>query len=215
MFVPQCYREPDGSWITEVIQRNPLALLTSTGDHEVPFATHLPVIPDPARNPELPDDITGSSLLCHMNRVNPHWATLRDGGMVLLIFTGPHGYVSPTVYGTSPCAPTWDFTAVHVRGVVQRIAAGEDTLSVVRSTVRACEATVGTGWDMSASLDYFRKLAPGVGAFRVTVMAVDGMFKLSQEQPPEIRARVHNSFAHSAHGRHREVADLIDRLPGA
>lgn len=213
MFVPHCYREPDGSWVAEVIQRNPLALLTTIGNDAVPFATHLPVIPDPERNPELPEEITGSMLLGHMNRANPHWAELRDGCPVLLIFTGPHGYVSPNVYGTSPCAPTWDFTAVHVRGVMEKIAAGEDTLDVVRSTVHACESTVGTGWDSAGSMDYFRKLLPGVGAFRVSVTAVDSMFKLSQEQSPEIRTRVRSSFAQSPHGRHHEVADLIGRLP--
>ncbi|MEW1804031.1 FMN-binding negative transcriptional regulator, partial [Streptomyces virginiae] len=30
-----------------------------------------------------------------------------------------HSYVSPTVYEKSPAAPTWDFTSVHVRGVVE------------------------------------------------------------------------------------------------
>lgn len=215
MFVPKCYREPDGSWIAEVIERNPLALLTSIGEQAVPLATHLPVIPDPSRNPELPEDLVGCSLLGHLNRANPHWAALRDGTSVLLVFTGPHGYVSPVTYQIAPCAPTWDFTAVHVRGVVELIAAGDDTLGVVRSTVRACEAAVGAGWDMSGSVDYFRKLVPGVGAFRLEVTAVDGMFKLSQEQPPEVRARVRSSFADSPQGRHREVAGLIDRLPGA
>ncbi|MFE0773027.1 FMN-binding negative transcriptional regulator [Streptomyces sp. NPDC058861] len=48
MFVPSFYREPDSSWMVDVIRDNPLALAVSNGGPgEGPFATHLPVIFDP------------------------------------------------------------------------------------------------------------------------------------------------------------------------
>ena len=49
MFVPRPYREPDGSWMVELIRANPLGLLATNGGDDGPFATHLPVIPDPHR----------------------------------------------------------------------------------------------------------------------------------------------------------------------
>jgi transcriptional regulator len=65
---------------------------------------------------------------------------------------------------------------------------------------------------MDVSLDYFRKILPGVGAFRLKVTGAEGMFKLSQEQPGEVRARVREAFGQSACTYKRETAELIGRL---
>ncbi|MET9497733.1 FMN-binding negative transcriptional regulator [Streptomyces sp. NPDC006552] len=214
MFVPSFYREPDNSWMVDLIRGNPLALAVSNGrPEEGPYATHLPVIFDPEANGAGSGELTGTTLLGHLNRANPHWAALETGGVLLLTFTGPHTYVSPTVYEKTPAAPTWNFTSVHVRGVVEKIDSTEETLDVVRSTVRAFEGEFGNGWDMTGSLDYFRKIVPAVGAFRFTVTGAEGMFKLSQEQPGEVRERVRESFGQSACTYKRETAGLMSRLP--
>ncbi|MFJ4467392.1 FMN-binding negative transcriptional regulator [Streptomyces sp. NPDC089424] len=214
MFVPSFYREPDSSWMVNLIAGNPLALAVANGDaRNGPFATHLPVIFDPETSGDWQGDLPGATLLGHMNRANPHWQALESGGVLVLTFTGPHSYVSPTVYEVTPAAPTWNFTAVHVRGVVQKIDSLEETLGVVQSTVQAFEKAFGDDWDMTGSLDYFRKIAPAVGAFRFTVTGAEGMFKLSQEQPGEVRERVRASFGQSACTYKRETAGLMSRLP--
>jgi len=198
----------------DLIRDNPLALAVSNGDDEAgPFATHLPVIPDPDGAPPA-GDLTGSTLLAHMNRANPHWKSLRTGDVILLTFTGPHAYVSPAVYEVTPAAPTWDFTAVHVRGVVEVIDSLDGALALVQATARLFEDRFGAGWDQTESIEYFRKIVPGVGAFRVAVTAAESMFKLSQEQPAEVRERVRRSFGARACTRQRAVADLMDKLPG-
>jgi transcriptional regulator len=213
MFVPDQYLPPSNSWTADLIRRNPLALLTTNGPRSgPPYATHLPVIPDPRMPEDWPERLPEVTLLGHMNRMNPHWAELETGTPVLVVFAGPHAYVSPTVYDVTPAAPTWNFTAVHARGVVSRIDSGEPTLEVVRSTVRALEGEFGAAWDMSGSLDYFRRILPGVGAFRLEVSTVESMFKLSQEQSPELRERVRQSFAQRDSGRHREVAHLMAEI---
>jgi transcriptional regulator len=214
MFVPNFYREPESSWMVNLIRGNPLALAVANGSPENgPFATHLPVIFDPETSGDWSGELPGATLLGHMNRANPHWAALETGSVLVLTFTGPHSYVSPTVYEVTPAAPTWNFTAVHVRGVVEKIDSTEETLGVVQSTVRAFEGAFGNGWDMTESLDYFRKLAPAVGAFRFTVTGAEGMFKLSQEQPGEVRERVRESFGRSACTYKRETAGLMSLLP--
>ncbi|MGA5417921.1 FMN-binding negative transcriptional regulator [Streptomyces pseudogriseolus] len=214
MFVPSFYREPDSAWMVDLVRDNPLALAVSNGSVEDgPFATHLPVIFDPQEAGDGPGELPGATLLGHMNRANPHWTALETGSVLLLTFTGPHSYVSPTVYEKTPAAPTWNFTAVHVRGVVEKIESTEETLGVVQSTVRAYEKAFGDGWDMTGSLDYFRKIVPAVGAFRFQVTGAEGMFKLSQEQPGEVRERVRGAFGQSACAYKREVSELMSRLP--
>ncbi|MEV6908772.1 FMN-binding negative transcriptional regulator [Amycolatopsis sp. NPDC051071] len=214
MFVPHHYREPNGTWMVDVLRGNPLALMLSNGPGDgEPFATHLPVIPDPEMEGEWADDLTGGLLLGHMNRANPQWKSLEDGQPVVVIFTGPHAYISPAVYEVTPAAPTWNFTSVHAHGVLHKVTGMEPTLEVVKATVRAFEADFGTGWDMEQSLNYFRQIAPAVGAFRIAITKADGMFKLSQEQKPEVRDRVVQNFAERDSARHRATAKLMTQLP--
>ncbi|MCK2216180.1 FMN-binding negative transcriptional regulator [Actinomadura sp. ATCC 31491] len=215
MFVPGPYRQPAGGWTAELVRGNPLALLATNGPADAgPYATHVPVIPDPAGPEPWAADLSGAVLLGHMNRANPHWKALEPGGPALVTFTGPHAYVSPAVYRVSPAAPTWNFTSVHVHGTLSPIRGEAETLEVVCATVRAFEAAFGTGWDMTDSLGYFRRILPGVGAFRIAVTRAEGMFKLSQEQRPEIRERVRASFAARPSCGARQVAELMGRLAG-
>jgi len=210
MYVPAIYRAPDPSWIVDLIRGHPLALLTSNGDG-APNATHVPVIlPDQDRAESA--GLDGITLLGHMNRSNPHWSALADGMTVLLVFHGPQSYVSPVVYGVTPASPTWDFTAVHVRGVLTTIQDRAETLAVVRSTVRTFESRFGQDWDMSTSLDYFARIVPGVGAFRITITGAEGMFKLSQEQPDGVRERVLREFAGRESDSCRGLARLMVNL---
>ncbi|GAA2697485.1 FMN-binding negative transcriptional regulator [Nonomuraea recticatena] len=213
MFVPGPYRQPDDGWTAELVRGSPLALLATNGPASAgPYATHVPIIPDPAGPEPWADDLSGAVLLGHMNRANPHWKALEADVPVLVTFAGPHAYVSPTVYGVTPAAPTWNFTSVHVHGTLRPISGEAETLQVVCATVRAFEAAFGTGWDMTDSLGYFRRILPGVGAFRIAVTRAEGMFKLSQEQRPEIRERVRGSFAGRTSCGPRQVAELMGRL---
>jgi transcriptional regulator len=211
MYVPDEYTPPDPSWVTDLVHRNPLALLASNGAG-APHATHVPVIPQ-SETPSA--DLRGTVLIGHMNRANLHWRALAGGGPALLVFTGPHGYVSPSVYRTTPAAPTWNFTAVHVRGHLRPLTGRSETIDVIKATVRRLESRFGTGWDMTASLDYFARILPGVGAFELTVDSAEAMFKLSQEQTPEIRAHVHRSFANSDSTVHNRLSELMSTLDGS
>ncbi len=205
MFVPDSYRPPDQAWMADVIREHALALLITVGP-DGPLATHVPTILDgdpPA------DGLAGVRVLGHMNRANPHWRALE--GPALLVYQGPQGYVSPTIYDTTPAAPTWNFTAVHLRGRLEPIDDRAATLDVVRRTAATLERELGDGWDQSDSLGYFDQLLPGVGAFAITVDTAEGMFKLSQEQQPAVRDRVACSFAGSDRGSHRQLADLMWR----
>lgn len=203
MFIPAPYREPPTGRTVELIRQNPLALLvTVRAESDGVLASHVPIIMDPdesevaraSSSKHADKDEHPLMLLGHMNRANPHWKAI-ECGEALAVFTGPNSYVSPTLYATTPAAPTWDFTAVHVRGNLEPLEQGEPTLEVVTATVRALEGQFGAEWNMESSLAYFHSILPAVGAFRFRVHQVESMFKLSQEQPAEVRERVRQAFA--------------------
>src|SRR3546814_7071149 len=51
-----------------------------------------------------------------MARQNPQWRWFADGGESLIVFHGPHAYVSPTWYERQPAVPTWNYATVHAYG---------------------------------------------------------------------------------------------------
>jgi amino acid adenylation domain-containing protein len=206
MYVPKMYQEDEHAWTRFVLRQHPLATLVSPGPR-VPQATHVPVIFAPGTPQSGP--VTGSTMLGHMNRANPHWRWLEDGMLVKLIFTGPDGYVTPTDYQVSPAAPTWNFVTVHAEATLRRIVDPEEVLDVVRRTALAFERDFGTGWDPESSVDYFRSIRAGVGAFQLRIEHVDAMFKLSQDQTPERQDRVIARFEGSPSGERRDVGRIM------
>lgn len=186
------YPAPSAKAVADLVQANPFALVVSGG--VPPTATHTPVI--------LPGStLEDAVLLGHMARVNPQWREF--GPRILVVFSGPHGYVSPTAYGYTPAVPTWNYAAVHVTGRVEVIHDRAETLAVVEETVRAVESLREVAWDMTSSRERFESLIDGVVAFRVHVETVRSNFKLSQDMPPEVRARVRADLSGHA------VADLM------
>ncbi|MFC4852574.1 FMN-binding negative transcriptional regulator [Actinophytocola glycyrrhizae] len=185
------YAAPSPAAVADLVRRNPFALVVSGGSP--PVATHTPVIlPGPS--------LDGAVLLGHMARANPQWRSF--GAEVLVVFSGPHGYVSPTAYGYTPAVPTWNYAAVHVTGQVEVITDRAGTLAVVEETVRVAESWRDPPWDMTTSRTTFESLIDGVVAFRVHVRTVHSNFKLSQDMPPDVRARVRADLP-------REVAGLM------
>lgn len=97
--------------IRRVIDRNPWARLAVSGVDGVPVASHLPCLLD--------DGVTGDDLaiLGHVARADPVAERLYAGAAILLIFEGPHGYVSASWYQDGPYVSTWDYVVVHAAGV--------------------------------------------------------------------------------------------------
>jgi transcriptional regulator len=194
------FAAPSPAHELELVRRNPFAMLVSGGSP--PVATHTPIL--------LPDGAESlDTLVGHMARANQHWRSL--DGEVLVVFSGPHGYVSPTAYGYTPAVPTWNYAAVHVTGTAELITDREETLAVLEHTVRTAESKRDPAWDMTSSRPRFAELVRGVMAFRIQVREVRSNFKLSQNMPADVQARVRADLR--AH-RYEAVAELMAEVEG-
>lgn len=203
------YRAPSQREVTHLVRTNPFALVVSGGGtDEAPTATHTPVIIE-----RLADDgetLVGGELIGHIARKNPQWMSLRDGQPVLLVFSGPHGYVSPTAYADDPNVPTWDYAAVHLTARVTVLDDPRASMHVVTRTVHELEALEPSSWDPTSSLATFERIVGGVVSFRFDVVDQRAVFKLSQDKSSEVRARVAAAARERGCG-HGDVAALIER----
>ena len=131
--------------------------------------------------------------LCVWNKSNAGMGSFyRSKHELVFVFkkgTAPH--VNSFGLGETgrPRSNVWDYPGVSSIGASRmEELAMHPTVKPV-GLIAAAEAQFGADWDMAPSVDYFRRILPGVGAFRIQVTAVQSMFKLSQEQPLPIRER--------------------------
>jgi amino acid adenylation domain-containing protein len=194
VFVPPIYRVTEPGQLHDLIRHHPMAMLGRNGP-TTPHTTLLPIIhPPDAGDGQESEAFAGFSVLGHLNRANPHWRALAGPTRARLVFTGPSSYVTPALYDTAVAAPTWNFLTAELTGDLVPLPEGEETLEVVRRTAELFEQRFGKGWQAGGSVDYFRSIVGGVGAFRFDVTCGQAMFKMSQEKDPAVRDRVAKSM---------------------
>ncbi len=133
-------------------------------------------------------------LYSHCAKVNPHWKEL-EGTEALIIFTGPHSYISPSWYAQSPAVPTWNYAAVHAYGKVSLLN-GQQTLDVVEEVVDKYEPELLVKRDVIT--DEFRdKLLSGIVGFKVELSNVEGKLKLGQQRKTDDQVGVYNALKNS------------------
>ncbi|MCH4296667.1 FMN-binding negative transcriptional regulator [Shewanella sp. 3B26] len=183
----------DQAQACELIKREPFALLISAeGGIE---ASHLPLI--------LSD--CGTRLYGHMARANPQWQEL-DGKSVLAIFSGPHAYISPNWYAKGPAVPTWNYTAVQVKGRVTLLE-GAQAMDTLMETVNRFEPGLLSGVLMPA--DYVARLSAAIVAFEIQIEKIEGKAKLGQQRKSDDQQGVTAGLEASTH---REAGALLAEM---
>jgi transcriptional regulator len=170
MYIPEKYRMEDPGRIRAFLEQNAFGILVCDGP-EGPLATHLPL--ELATGGEGPWALEG-----HFAKANPQWRHLSDGQSVLCIFHGPHAYVSSSWYHDEE-VPTWNYQAVHLRGLYRKQTDAELMASLHRLVdkyERDSEQPVSLHRLSEATL----KQARGIVGFRIEAVRVEAAFKLSQ-----------------------------------
>ena len=182
MYIPKAFHVGDRQILHEFINRNSFATLVSTVDGKA-FATHLPLLFERARSAH-------GTLLGHVARANPHWHAFDGRQEALAIFQGPHAYVSPSWYATSPAVPTWNYTAVHVYGVPQVIDDDRAFSDLLDRLIAFYEAGMPRPWPGVLPADFRANLMRGIVGFTMEIERIEGKFKLSQNRSHEDQRRV-------------------------
>lgn len=163
------------------MRENSFATFVSVIDG-APFASHLPALLDTSRG-EL------GTIRAHMAKANPHCRAFETGAELLVVYQGPHGYITPSWYGDTPAVPTWNYTAIHAYGA-PKILEGEAAMRLLLDEVAHFESAFERPWDTSGQAPgYIEGMARGIVAFEVAIGRLEGKGKLSQNRPAD-RERV-------------------------
>src|SRR4051795_11612367 len=177
MRIKDAFRVEDVAVARAIAREHPFATIVTAGLR----ATHMPCLVEE-------EDRDGLTVLGHVARSDPACAQL--AGPLLLIFHGPHGYVSASWYGADTI-PTWNNVTLHLRGTPERF---DDALPVLRRTVDHFEARVEDPWSLDRMGETAREMADHVVAFRLRADSWHAEAKLSQDKPRDERARVLAGF---------------------
>jgi len=172
MYVPKYYKVSDLEEIKEFIQHNSFATIVSIRKGK-PIAAHIPVLLK-----KIEDDyyLTG-----HLAYGNPLWKTFEEVQDILVIFNGPHAYISSSWYEHEN-VPTWNYQAVHVYGkasLIEGIALEQDLTSLLEKYESFRENPVL--WD-KLSPELLQQEMKGIKGFKIKVEEVQAAYKLSQNR---------------------------------
>lgn len=155
-------------------------------------------------------------LLGHLARANPQARNSDPGFEALVIFNGPDGYISPSMYPTKEIAgevvPTWNYTTVHASGPLVVHDDPTWTLDLVTRLTNHHEGIVtapgAEAWEVSDAPDAFieQNLRAIVG-IEIPLTSLIGKSKLSQNRPEEDQAGVRRGLAE------RGENDLLAVMP--
>jgi transcriptional regulator len=204
MYSPAHFKIEDRAELLAFMRRHSFATIV-THDGAVPHATHMPVL---MREKEG----THGTLVTHMARANPQWRHFADGREVLVMFTGPHAYVSPAWYATQPAVPTWNYTAVHAYGRPRIVDDPARFTAMLNELVEFYESPREDRWPGVMPGEFRDRLMAGIVGIEIEVTRIEGKFKLSQNRSDEDRAGVITALSASADQTDREVAELMRGL---
>ncbi len=200
MYLPKLFAVEDLVQLQDFMEQFNFATIVTERDGEL-SASHIPFSLD--RSPE-----PYGTLHAHVAIKNPQLEDLRSGAQALVIFQGPHAYVSPSWYVRPENVPTWNYTAVHAYGVPE-IGDQTATLAHLKHLVGKHEEAFEHPWDFDPSAAWIQKLLPGITAFEIKIEKLQGKFKLNQNRTPEDRAGVIDALSNSEDPLRRAVARLM------
>jgi transcriptional regulator len=202
MHVPKHFALNDERQLLAFAEAHSFATLVSQSDATGIVASHVPVLVDRAES--------GWIIEGHVARANPQPLT----GEALVIFSGPHAYISPSWYVEANQVPTWNYLAVHVTGSCERIDRPDELRTIVRRLTAQHEAGLPNPWEPHLPPDLESGLLSGITGFRVVARDIRGAWKLNQNKSLESRSSVARALRQRGSDDERSIADWIERMIG-
>lgn len=201
MYVPRHFNVTDVEEIRGFIRKNSFGTIVSTEEGK-PIATHIPL--------ELHKQGDDYYVTGHMAYANRQWKTFANGNdHVLIMFQGPHAYVSSTWYKDEN-VPTWNYQAVHVYGIAQIMneeELEEDLRLLLQEYEHHRESPVL--WEnLSAQT---KKQIKGIVGFKIKVEEVQAQYKLSQNRTDNDYANIIAKLYEEEDVLAHQIADIMKK----
>lgn len=179
MYVPSHFEESRIDVLHEFARSHPFASLVTVGS-EGPCVNHLPFHLAPKPTPL-------GTLQGHVARSNPLWRDLAQGGAAIVVFQGPHAYVSPSWYPSKQVhgkvVPTWNYAVTHAHGTPRAVEDAAWLRALLNNLTDAQESTLAVPWKVDdAPRDFTDKMMEAIVGIEIPVTRWVGKWKVSQNR---------------------------------
>ena len=202
MYTPKHFREEDLPVLHTLMRDYSFATLVSTQEDGLPVATHLPFVLEAEPEPY-------GTLKAHMALGNPQWRTFQPEREVLVIFQGPHSYITPSWYEVELSVPTWNYATVHAYARPHLIKDQDELYTHLQTLIATHEAQFADPWPFDLPRDYITNMMKGVVGFSLEITRLEGKFKMSQNRSASERVRVSAELSASEDATLCAVAELV------
>ena len=199
------FTEEDPERILSFVKENSFAVITGFGE-QYPVATHIPL--------EVETTETGSLLLKgHLMKNTDHHKAFVGNENVLVIFNGPHTYVSASWYENPEVASTWNYMAVHAKG---KISFTDDagTYDAIKSITTKYEGLESAAAFERLPKEYVMKMLKAIVGFSIEVASIDNVFKLSQNHGEANRQSITHHLKQRGDAHSTAIAKAMDKRLG-
>jgi transcriptional regulator len=200
MYVPKAFAVDDLAQLQDFMEEFNFATVVTERDGEL-TASHIPFLLDRNVAPY-------GVLRAHVEIKNPQLEDFRSGSQALVIFQGPHTYISPSWYAKPQNVPTWNYTVVHAYGAPQIL--GRDAMvALLKGLVGKHESSFEKPWDFDPGDPFMQNQMPEIAGFEIKIKKLQGKFKLNQNRTPADRAGVIEALSASEDPLQQAVASLM------
>lgn len=199
MYIPKHFKIDDNEVIYDFIDKNGFATLFTLHKGE-PYATHLPLMFNKSDN----------ALYGHFARLNEQWKDA-ENQQVLVVFQGPHSYISPSWYESMKAVPTWNYVSIHVYGKMEIIEDEELIFDSLNDLVNKYENPDSPYSLNNIESSFIQGMSKGIVAFRIKITKIEAKAKLSQNHPVERQELIIKNLENTSQQDSMQVASLMKK----
>ncbi len=169
------FKEEDKLAIIAFMKEHSFAMVSGAGEN-YPVATQLPL--------QIEEKEGRIFLKGHLMRKTDHHLAFEKNNNVLVLFTGPHCYVSAGWYNNPHTASTWNYMTVHAQG---KITFTDDagTYEAIKTVTNKYEGAETKAAFNNMPQEYVQPLLKAIVGFSIEVEKIENVFKLSQNKTTE------------------------------
>ena len=197
------YTEKDQQTVIDFMKENSFALITGMGE-KYPVATQIPL------GVEVQD---GKIFLRgHLMRKTDHHLGFEKNNHVMVIFTGPHCFVSASWYTDPSMGSTWNYMTVQAKGKISFLDE-ESTRQAVKMVSDKYVGTQTTSSFDNLPKEYIDHMVKAIVGFTIEVESMENTFKLSQNRDEASQRNIIEQLMKRGDEHSRKIAkEMIKRL---
>ena len=184
MYIPKAYNNDDSISAFEFMEKHNFADLITNHNNQL-MSNKAPLYIDKEKK----------ALYGHLGNTNPQLEHIQNSKEMLVVFSGPHAYISPQWYVSENTVPTWNFQTLQVRGSAQFVE-HEKLIDILAKLSNFHESHYPTQWTMekldNRSLESMINMITG---FQIQIDDIKFKEKLSQNRGPKDQQGVIEALA--------------------